>query len=176
MFFWVNKRFTSVCAMADEPTESESRTTDPSSPDLPDEVEGSEGSETPAASKAKPAKTGDASTPTVKRKVVSKRVTPKGGVQAKPTGRSTKGSTAAHAHAADGDDASYSTRYTPPTAKYAAGPSPWWVPALMFGLLIVGALVIMLNYMGVFGDADNVRLIIGLAFILGGIITATQLR
>lgn len=151
VFFWVNKRFTSVCAMADEPTEPESRTTDPSSPDV-------------------------SAAPPVKRKVVSKRVTPKGGVQAKPTGRSTKGSTAAHAHAADGDDASYSTRYTPPTAKYAAGPSPWWVPALMFGLLIVGALVIMLNYMGVFGDADNVRLIIGLAFILGGIITATQLR
>lgn len=145
--------------MADEPTEpeSESSTADPASSD------GSAASDASAA-------------PPVKRKVVSKRVTPKGGVQAKSTSRSTKGSTAAHAHAPEGDDAGYSSRYTPPTAKYAAGPSPWWVPALMFGLLIVGALIIMLNYMGVFGDADNVRLIIGLVFILGGIITATQLR
>lgn len=142
--------------MADEPTEpeSESSTADTAS---------SQASDAFAA-------------PPVKRKVVSKRVTPKGGVQAKSTSRSTKGSTAAHAHAPEGDDAGYSSRYTPPTAKYAAGPSPWWVPALMFGLLIVGALIIMLNYMGVFGDADNVRLIIGLVFILGGIITATQLR
>ena len=74
------------------------------------------------------------------------------------------------------DDAGFSKRYTPPQATYAPGPSPWWVPALMFGLLIIGALVIMLNYMGAFGDAENIRLVIGLAFILGGIITATQYR
>jgi hypothetical protein len=114
------------------------------------------------------------STPVVRRKVVSKRVTPKGGPQGK--GGATRGSTAARAHAPEGDDAEYSTRYTPPTAKYAQGPSPWWVPALMFGLLIIGALVIILNYAGVFGDADNIRLVVGLGFILGGIITATQLR
>jgi hypothetical protein len=46
----------------------------------------------------------------------------------------------------------------------------------MFGLLIIGALIIMSNYMGVFGDASNVRLVIGLGFILGGIVTATQYR
>lgn len=114
------------------------------------------------------------STPVVRRKVVSKRVTPKGGPQGK--GGATRGSTAARAHAPEGDDAEYSTRYTPPTAKYAQGPSPWWVPALMFGLLAVGALIIILNYAGVFGDADNIRLVVGLGFILGGIITATQLR
>jgi len=55
-------------------------------------------------------------------------------------------------------------------------PSPWWVPALMFGLLGVGALVIILNYTGVFGDVDNSKLIIGLALILGGIVAATQYR
>ncbi len=34
----------------------------------------------------------------------------------------------------------------------------------------------LLNYLGVFGDAANIRMVIGLAFILGGIITATQYR
>ena len=46
----------------------------------------------------------------------------------------------------------------------------------MFAFLIIGALVIMLNYMCVFGDAENIRLIIGLGLILAGIITATQYR
>lgn len=124
--------------------------------------------------------------PVVRKKVVSRRVTPKGAPQGASTaerkGRpvpskgATKGSTAAHAHAPEGHDATYSKRYTPPTAKYAQAPSPWWVPALMFGLLIIGALVIILNYMEVFGDAENIRLVIGLGFILGGIITATQYR
>lgn len=119
-----------------------------------------------------------ASAPVVRKKVVSKRVTPKGGPAPKastsgPTKPRTKASTTAKA---DDDDHSFSKRYTPPAPTYKAGPSPWWVPALMFGLIIVGALVIMLNYMQVFGDPKNIRLVIGLAFILGGIITATQYR
>ena len=70
-----------------------------------------------------------------------------------------------------------SGRYTPPgTGSKAQLPSPWWVPAMMFAFLILGALLIMLNYMEVFGDAENVRLIIGLALILAGIVTATQYR
>jgi hypothetical protein len=117
--------------------------------------------------------------PVVRKKVVSKRVTPKGGAQGVPSGAK-KGSTAARTHSAateHGDDEDrYSKRYTPPPAKYAPGPSPWWVPAIMFGLLIIGALVIMLNYMSAFGEPANVRLVIGLGFILGGIITATQYR
>jgi hypothetical protein len=120
--------------------------------------------------------------PVVRKKVVSKRVTPKGGAQgvsSVPSGAK-KGSTASRTHsvaAEHGDDEDkYSKRYTPPAAKYAPGPSPWWVPAIMFGLLIIGALVIMLNYMSVFGEPANMRLVIGLGFILGGIITATQYR
>ena len=109
----------------------------------------------------------------VRKKVTSKRVSPKGSAQGVKASSSSPSSKAK----APGDhDFSYSKRYTPPKATYAPGPSPWWVPALMFGLLIVGALVIMLNYMGVFGPADNLRLVIGLVFILGGIITATQYR
>ena len=55
--------------------------------------------------------------------------------------------------------------------------SPRWVPALMFGLLIVGALAIVLNYLGVTpGSPSNWYLLGGLGGILAGIITATQYR
>lgn len=53
--------------------------------------------------------------------------------------------------------------------------SPTWVPVLMFGLLVAGALLIMLNYLGwVPGDTSNWYLLAGLGLILGGIVTATQ--
>lgn len=110
----------------------------------------------------------------VRKKVVSKRVTPKGGPQSAKSGAT--GPRTKVSAKADAEEAGYSKRYTPPAPQYAAGPSPWWVPTLMFGLLIIGALVIMLNYSGVFGEPQNIRLVIGLAFILGGIVTATQYR
>jgi hypothetical protein len=116
----------------------------------------------------------DAASPKVTRRVVtSKRVTPKGGGSHKPTGpKKAKGK-----HDED-DEGFRSARYTPPGGQgaYAQGPSPWWVPVLLFGFLIVGALIIMLNYMGVLGHAQNLRLVIGLAFILAGILTSTQYR
>ena len=46
----------------------------------------------------------------------------------------------------------------------------------MFGLLGLGALIIVLNYLGGLGSASNVKLVIGLVLILGGIIAATQYR
>ena len=53
--------------------------------------------------------------------------------------------------------------------------SPPWVPVLMFGLLVLGALVIILNYVNLLpGDTSNWYLLLGLGLILGGIITATQ--
>jgi len=49
------------------------------------------------------------------------------------------------------------------------GPSPTWYVALMFGLMAVGALIIILNYMGLVpGDTSNVYLVVGLAAIAGG--------
>jgi len=52
-----------------------------------------------------------------------------------------------------------------------------WVPVLLFGLLIVGGLVIILNYMGLLPNApQNYYLIGGLVAILGGIMVATQYR
>ncbi len=73
-----------------------------------------------------------------------------------------------------------SSRYTPPGTGAPRGPSPRWVPILMFGLWGLGLLVIVLNYMGVLpGSADGGNgwyLVGGLAAILGGIMVATQYR
>lgn len=89
------------------------------------------------------------------------------------------GAKAAPAATDDGDHPPSSTRYTPPASRQAKMdmPSPVWVPILMFGLLGLGALVIVLNYLGVLpGDTDNKYLAVGLVMILGGIVTATQYR
>jgi Cell division protein CrgA len=65
-------------------------------------------------------------------------------------------------------------RYTPPIPREQRV-SPPWVPALMFTLLGVGAIVIVLNYLGVLpGGQSNGYLLLGLALITGGFITATQ--
>ena len=77
-----------------------------------------------------------------------------------------------HAHRAS----SASSRYTPPTPRYVKE-SPRWVPVLMFALLIVGVLLIVLNYIEVLpGSVSNWYLLVGLAAIFGGILTATQYR
>ena len=95
--------------------------------------------------------------PPPKRKVKGGRVTPKGGPSAAGANRP-----------------SPSSRYTPPIPQ-SQKVSPAWVPVLMFALLGIGLLVIFLNYMGVLpGDTKNSYLLIGLGFILGGIVTATQ--
>jgi hypothetical protein len=67
-----------------------------------------------------------------------------------------------------------SSRYTPPVPKIQKV-SPTWVPVLMFTLLGLGALVIVLNYVGLLpGATSNWYLLAGLGLILGGIITATN--
>ena len=69
-----------------------------------------------------------------------------------------------------------STRYTPPAPTYTKV-SPRWVPVVMFALLGIGFVVIFLNYVGLVpGGTNNWYLLAGLGFILGGIITATQLH
>jgi hypothetical protein len=94
------------------------------------------------------------------------RVTPKGGpakaraaARAEETGRPASG------------------RYTAPAPHEWDRSSPWWVPALMFAFFGVGVLGIILNYLGVLpGGASNAYLLVGLACIVGGFITATQYR
>jgi hypothetical protein len=72
-------------------------------------------------------------------------------------------------------------RYTPSTPTTGKkGPSPRWVPVLMFALWGLGLLLIVLNYMGVLpGTADGGNgwyLVAGLVSILAGIMVATQYR
>ena len=68
------------------------------------------------------------------------------------------------------------SRYTPPVPEYVKHSAPW-VPVLMFTLLGIGIIVILLNYVQLLpGATDNWYLLLGLGFILGGIITATQFR
>ena len=62
-------------------------------------------------------------------------------------------------------------RPTPPknptaTKVETKGPSPTWYVATMFGLMAVGIVVILLNYMGIFpGGTSNLYLLAGLAMI-----------
>lgn len=96
-----------------------------------------------------------------KRKVEGGRVTPKGG----PVPKSTPSASTS------------AGRYTPPVDRTYQMPSPMWVPVLMFTLLALGIVVIILNYVELLpGATTNWYLVLGLAFILGGIITATQYR
>jgi hypothetical protein len=67
-----------------------------------------------------------------------------------------------------------SGRYTPPIPKDVKV-SPRWVPVMMGALLVVGGAIIILNYLELLpGAASNIYLLIGLALITGGFITATQ--
>ena len=55
--------------------------------------------------------------------------------------------------------------------------SPRWVPILMFGLWLLGGLIIVLYYLGaVPGGRSQWYLMIGLGMILGGLYTATKFR
>ncbi len=93
------------------------------------------------------------------------RVTPKGG----PV-KTHKVTTSVHA-------ASASTRYTPPAPRHETL-TPRWVPVAMIGGFVLGFLVIFMHYVDVVlpGALSNWWLLVGLGFILGGIISATQYR
>jgi hypothetical protein len=69
-------------------------------------------------------------------------------------------------------------RYTPPSPNVSDMPSPLWVPVLMFTMFALGMLTIFLNYVQIVpgGETSNWYLLLGLGFILAGIITATQYR
>lgn len=100
------------------------------------------------------------------------------GKQARPTGRVTpKGGKTASTKVdrSKGRTPEGAGRYTPPIPREQKV-SPRWVPALMFFFLLSGAAVILLNYLGLLpgGEADNRYLLLGLALITGGFITATR--
>jgi hypothetical protein len=86
---------------------------------------------------------------------------------AKPTKGKPKGKTQAKAG---------SKRYTPPPPK-AKATSPQWVPVTMFALLVCGAAIVILNYLGVLpGEQQNRYLFLGLAEITAGFVFATRYR
>jgi hypothetical protein len=99
-------------------------------------------------------------------------VTPKG-TRPGETGR-----LASHGHAQehgyDGErTVQASSRYTPPVSR-AAIESPRWVPILMAVLLALGAITILLRY--IIWQDTNLPVLFGLAFLLGGLWTATKWR
>lgn len=63
-------------------------------------------------------------------------------------------------------------RPTPPKRvdpTHDRGPSPTWYVALMFGLMGLGMLIILANYINVLpGGTNNTWLLVGLAGIAGG--------
>lgn len=89
------------------------------------------------------------------------RVTPKGG----PVTRKSAPTATA--------PATSSGRYTAPIPKELKV-SPWWVPAIMIAFFVGGILVILLNYLGAFGTANNIYLFVGLALIVAGFVTSTR--
>lgn len=70
-----------------------------------------------------------------------------------------------------------SKRYTPPIPR-TEKVSPWWVPVLMFAALGLGMVIILANYVNLLpGDGpNNYYLLVGLALITVGFITATRLH
>jgi len=66
-----------------------------------------------------------------------------------------------------------SGRYTAPIPR-SQKESPPWVPALMLGLLVLGALLIMLRYL--VWDDTNLPMVLGMACLLGGLYTGTKWR
>lgn len=66
-----------------------------------------------------------------------------------------------------------SRRYTPPVPEEMKH-SPPWIPWLMLGLLILGAVLIILRNMVFSGN--NLLTLLGLGCILGGLFTATKWR
>lgn len=102
------------------------------------------------------------------------RTTPKGTRpgQLPTAGSPPRGSNPAH----DERGVTASSRYTPPVPM-SVKVSPPWVPILMFALFIVGALIILLYYLGaVPGGRSNWYLLVGLLAVLGGLFTATRYR
>ena len=95
----------------------------------------------------------------------SGRTTPKGTAVSRRSGRAVAGPTA-----------ETSGRYTPP-AFQPRKVSPVWVPILMFTLFGLGALSIVLNYIGILpGAPTSWYLVGGLALVTGGFVTATNLH
>lgn len=116
-----------------------------------------------------------------KRKVVKGgRVTPKGtqpAVKGRAPGRSAGRPAASVDGGADPSPIRSGGRYTPPAPRPQKD-SPRWVPIVMGALLVVGMLMIVLNYLNLLPgpDPSNYYLLGGLALITIGFVVATRWR
>ena len=72
-------------------------------------------------------------------------------------------------------DAEDSGRYTRPVPKDVKV-SPRWFGPLILILLVLGVLVVLLNYLSVFGTPSGWLLLVGLAIIAAGFVLATRYR
>lgn len=100
-------------------------------------------------------------------------MTPKG-TRPGETGRlASHGHAKEHGFDGDGGGVQANSRYTPPVSR-AAIESPRWVPILMAVLLGLGALTILLRY--IIWQDTNLPVLLGLAFLLAGLWTATKWR
>ena len=64
-------------------------------------------------------------------------------------------------------------RYTAPIPR-TVRVSPPWVPVVILTLLLLGVIVIVVNYLSVLpGGASNWYLLVGLGLIVAGFVTAT---
>ncbi len=67
--------------------------------------------------------------------------------------------------------------YAAPPPRRRPKESPRWYGFLVLGLMAVGVATIVLNYMGLMpGESQPLWLWVGLAFIAGGFVAATQWR
>jgi hypothetical protein len=101
------------------------------------------------------ATTGESGSPSARPGKSAGRVTPKGGATSTSRQQPSSG------------------RYTPPIPKDQRH-SPGWFPYVLLTLMVVGLLVIVLNYTSVMpGGTNNWYLIGGIGGIIGGLIMAT---
>ncbi len=61
-----------------------------------------------------------------------------------------------------------------PSPKTKPKQSPPWVGALFFTLLGAGVIVIVGNYLSLFGDTDNIKLWLGLGLIAAAFAVSTR--
>ena len=102
-------------------------------------------------------------------------MTPKGESQAQHRTRGTRGTRGARAaRGATGSGRPGSSgRYTPPIPKEQRK-SPAWVGVLLLALLVLGLLLIVLNYVGVLpSGTHNYYLVAGIVAIIAGLVMAT---
>jgi len=72
-------------------------------------------------------------------------------------------------------DPETSGRYTKATPSSAKVSPRWWAPTMLL-LMLLGVVLILLNYLSVFGTPSGWFLLVGVVMIAGGFLMATSYR